>query len=380
MSGPQRHRPLHGGALTPPPFASLSIRQGSDGQPWVRYSGDRSHGFIGFAAADFLSSHLGRQLMPRVLRLLAAEEADSATAEEEFTFVEGDGRLRPLHCRMFRLVDARGNPMVGIVLHDVTDRWSGDHPESRRSSDLMRLLRLSEILLEQPPLREGLDRMLHEIATAPRIICARLVFLEPDGVMTRTMAVAGARADEPLPGSPVPIDEPAGTALGLRQLVVTRAADNQAGWIVHVPVVAGERAVGLMVLGSHADPSINPWRREVLAAYADYVAAFVTVAGEALGPPPLPPDSVAVADLLTRRQQDVLYRLVMHGESNRQIGVALHLEETTVKVHMGRILKGLEVARRTEVVNLIHGRAARWLADRRRLEEAGDPPVHDGHA
>ncbi len=50
---------------------------------------------------------------------------------------------------------------------------------------------------------------------------------------------------------------------------------------------------------------------------------------------------------LTPRQLEVLARLI-HGESNKQIGLALGLAEPTVKAHITAILKALGVTNRTQ--------------------------------
>lgn len=53
--------------------------------------------------------------------------------------------------------------------------------------------------------------------------------------------------------------------------------------------------------------------------------------------------------VLTDRELEVV-RLLARGMSNREIGAALFISETTVKFHVRNIMKRLEVARRTEVV------------------------------
>lgn len=54
---------------------------------------------------------------------------------------------------------------------------------------------------------------------------------------------------------------------------------------------------------------------------------------------------------LTSRETDVL-RAVTRGKSNKGIAVALNISEATVKVHMTHILEKLNVAGRTEAVNV----------------------------
>lgn len=74
----------------------------------------------------------------------------------------------------------------------------------------------------------------------------------------------------------------------------------------------------------------------------------------------LPPPDLS----LTRRQMEVL-RLVCHGKPNKVIAHALHLEESTVKVHMRDIMRKLKTENRTQLALL----AARLFAD------DGDEPV-----
>lgn len=54
---------------------------------------------------------------------------------------------------------------------------------------------------------------------------------------------------------------------------------------------------------------------------------------------------------LTRRETEVL-DLVVAGKSNKEIGVALDISESTVKVHMTHILEKLKVTGRTEAINV----------------------------
>ena len=74
----------------------------------------------------------------------------------------------------------------------------------------------------------------------------------------------------------------------------------------------------------------------------------------------LPPPDLS----LTRRQMEVL-RLVCHGKPNKVIAHALHLEESTVKVHMRDIMRKLKTENRTQLALL----ATRLFAD------DGDEPV-----
>lgn len=54
---------------------------------------------------------------------------------------------------------------------------------------------------------------------------------------------------------------------------------------------------------------------------------------------------------LTKREQEVL-KLLSEGFSNRVIGKKLFIEESTVKFHMGSILKELRARNRTHAVSI----------------------------
>jgi DNA-binding NarL/FixJ family response regulator len=57
----------------------------------------------------------------------------------------------------------------------------------------------------------------------------------------------------------------------------------------------------------------------------------------------------AAASELTPREMDVL-RLIVAGRGNREISIALHVAEGTVKAHVNRVLRKLDVTSRTEAV------------------------------
>ena len=75
-------------------------------------------------------------------------------------------------------------------------------------------------------------------------------------------------------------------------------------------------------------------------------------------PAPLPLQAAAAPaaqDPLTEREAAVL-ELLAKGQSNRQIAVALHLAEGTVKNHVSRIMQKLHANTRTELAVLVLGR------------------------
>ncbi|SNS48127.1 response regulator [Tropicimonas sediminicola] len=60
-------------------------------------------------------------------------------------------------------------------------------------------------------------------------------------------------------------------------------------------------------------------------------------------------------DSLTAREEEIL-RLVARGSSNKEVGLALDLQEKTVKHYMTIILQKLQVRNRTEAALIAHGR------------------------
>jgi len=72
-------------------------------------------------------------------------------------------------------------------------------------------------------------------------------------------------------------------------------------------------------------------------------------------PRPAAPATAPLPDPLTEREAAVL-ELIAKGQSNRQIGAALHLAEGTVKNHVSRIMQKLHANTRTELAVLVLGR------------------------
>ncbi len=61
--------------------------------------------------------------------------------------------------------------------------------------------------------------------------------------------------------------------------------------------------------------------------------------------------SAPVRETLTEREIDVL-RLLAKGSANKEIGVRLHISESTVKTHVANIFQKLDVSDRTEAVTV----------------------------
>ena len=56
-----------------------------------------------------------------------------------------------------------------------------------------------------------------------------------------------------------------------------------------------------------------------------------------------------LAEELSEREKEVLAQLA-HGRTNREIALALHVGEETVKTHVGNILSKLQLNHRTQAV------------------------------
>jgi len=70
------------------------------------------------------------------------------------------------------------------------------------------------------------------------------------------------------------------------------------------------------------------------------------------------PEELAPLETLTAREIEVL-RALTHGNSNKQIGTALHISVETVKEHVHHILEKLRAKNRTEAATIAvrHGLA-----------------------
>ncbi len=87
-------------------------------------------------------------------------------------------------------------------------------------------------------------------------------------------------------------------------------------------------------------------------------AVRATAAGQSAIDPAIAPRLIArltqpsvTSDALTERELEVL-RLAARGQTNKQIGVALHISDRTVQNHLANIYAKLGVASRTEAVTV----------------------------
>ncbi|MBV8915147.1 MAG: response regulator transcription factor [Acetobacteraceae bacterium] len=120
---------------------------------------------------------------------------------------------------------------------------------------------------------------------------------------------------------------------------------------------------------------------EVAAAVLHLVAAGGTYiphfAEPASAPQPVPEKSPAVAAAgLTPRERKVLELLEL-GMSNKTIAYRLSLSESTVKVHVHRILSKFKVHNRTEAVVVAYQRYGRHPGGARPVPGRGDPQAAD---
>jgi len=61
-----------------------------------------------------------------------------------------------------------------------------------------------------------------------------------------------------------------------------------------------------------------------------------------------PPGEATFSDRMTRREREVL-RLLMDGQTNREIAETMGIEQVTVKAHLGRMLRKARVKNRIEL-------------------------------
>lgn len=93
-------------------------------------------------------------------------------------------------------------------------------------------------------------------------------------------------------------------------------------------------------------------RAELMLSVLDVVLA----GGSCLPPQPVTPNTAAEVPVLSERQREVV-ALLARGLSNKEISRELDIAETTVKVHVHRILQLLGIDSRTKVAAWAHATA-----------------------
>lgn len=239
---------------------------------------------------------------------------------------------------------------------DQTAHPCGQPPATDRCLDLLCLLRLSEILIAAPERVAALRAMVDELARLASVRRA-LVALAEDGPRLRYLAHRG------LPGRAAHATFTAGptrlAAEALAQHRLVHAAED-GGAVLAVPLLAGERPLGVLGIGLRPPAPLSAWAEELLWAAADYVTLALLGRGS------------STTDLrLTRRQRDVVFLLVEHGAANDEIAERLGLSAQTIKIHLQAAYRHLGVRSRGEAIRLVLTRHAGWLDDERSRRRNG---------
>jgi DNA-binding CsgD family transcriptional regulator len=357
--------------------ALMSITSDSDGRLQLDFVDDDIRRLGGLAPDLLADTPAAAVILARAAAVLGSVSFSSQSPLAELTIADPWWGGRPLVCRFFRGTAGNGSAAVGVRVEEPAQGRLAMRAQARHSDALLRLLRLSEVLLEHPPQKEGMGRLVGEIASAPGIRDAAVARLDRSGRRLHVVA-RGRRADrdKPLGLSFSVAEGPCARAIAERRTIFDWPKDHD-GICIYAPIEAADEVLGVLGIAADADLEIDTWQEEIVGSYADYIAAFI--AGIPARPRALHrpghgnPDEVDIAELLTTRQQDVLYLLVEAAASNRDISRALATTEATVKVHMRAILSALRVGSRAEALQLVYRHAAGWLAQMRRHHHENDP-------
>lgn len=318
-------------------------------------------------AARFARSRQGRAIAGRARKLYALDAWSPDLPLNDLTVEAFEAGAPPLQCRFFRSPESS---RVGVVLHDLPPVAAPETPAPGAVDDLLRLLRVAAVLLENPPLQRGLAELATVIAETPLTRSVAIALIESGRLRTR--ATAGL-------GLPLAVGV-AERALTSRR-TVHELADGHDPAVCAVPIEAGDAVLGVIELRFVGMFTLGPWQSEVLGSFADYVAALVThspARPRALRRQAQLRDELDLGQMLTPRQQQVLFAFVDTGYANRELGEALKLAEGTVKVHMRAIMHRLGVDSRSEALHMVYRRAPRWLAEMRRRYRPDVPPNSTG--
>jgi DNA-binding CsgD family transcriptional regulator len=366
-----------------PPAAFLVFARSASGRPVVHLAAPGAASLLGTDPATLVDGDADRLLTAAVDGMLRKVERGAPGFRRVFRRDDPSGGRRVLRCTLHGMRDADGVPVVlaefapwpRAVRTAPRRRASAARSEPRSPTpgtvdDLLRLLRISAILLEEQPLERALKSIALVIADAPEVRSVTIGVETPEG---RRLRGCG--------GLELPPDaEVAARAIAERR-IVHEPGEGDALSITAVPIESGGRIVGVLELRTADVLAIGPWQEEVLGSYADYVAALLTkspVRPRALRRAAPAPDEIDLSRVLTARQQDVLYTFVDSDLPGREVARALGVAETTLKVHIREILRRLEVDSRSEAVRIVFRKAPLWLAAMRARRDGGAGPGTTG--
>jgi DNA-binding CsgD family transcriptional regulator len=363
-----------GGEARPPPFAVAMCRRGPAGEPTVQQVDRDLPDLLGTDLERYLRSSAGHVLANLLVSVLARVERGESGATADLRLEDPTDRARALHCRLLGVAETGADAAVSLVLHDLTPHLDSLRAQMQRAEELLRLLRLSEILLEHPPREEGMVRIIDEIATVPGVRAVAVGLRDGGGARLRYSAhrgVPGRRRHIPFHDDVTPGACADAMEGGQIQVDFSRP---EGPIEIYVPIRAASETLGILQMWADGNVSVDGWSAEILGSYADYLAALVEGAParpRALVTNGAGGDTVDLARLLTERQQEVLFLLVDAAASNRTIAQRLGTTEATVKVHMRAIFDRLGIDSRAEALHLVFSGGTGWLAAQRARREQG---------
>lgn len=239
------------------------------------------------------------------------------------------------------------------------ERAHGGLANPDRCLDLLCLLRLSEIVIAAPERATALRAMLDELSRLGGVRRAVVGLADDGGPRLRYLAHRGLPGREAHSIFTAKLSRLAADALARRHLA--QSIDPGCGCLA-VPLLAGERALGVLGIDLRAPIPLSAWAEEMLWTAADYIT-LVLLGHEPSG-----------TELrLTRRQRDVVFLLVEHGATNEEIAERLGLSARTVKIHLQAAYRELGVRSRGEVIRLILTNHAGWLNEERARRQGTVP-------